>query len=60
MPETNKLVDLVGENYSWLFQAIDNSKSRKMVDDKWMEITAAINALGSGKSLLTREKVERK
>ena len=60
MPETIKLVDLVGENYSLLFQAIDNSKSRKMVDDKWMEITAAINALGSGKSLLTREKVERK
>lgn len=58
--ETNKLVELMQENYQFLFEALNNSKTKRMVDDRWTEVTAQINAIGSGKTVLTAEKVQRK
>ncbi len=48
------------ENYQFLFEALNNSKTKRMVDDRWTEVTAQINAIGSGKTALTADKVQRK
>ena len=37
--ESAKLVELIQENYSFIFEALNPGKTRKMVDDKWTEIT---------------------
>ena len=58
--ETEKLVSLVSDNYSFLFDAITPGKSRKMINEKWQLITDQINALGSGKALLSSDQVEKK
>ena len=58
--ETSKVVDLIQENYSFLFETISNAKSKKDIDEKWDEITAQVNALGSGKVRLTTDQVQRK
>ena len=55
--ETSKLVDLIQENYSFLFETISNAKSKKDIDEKWDEITAQVNALGLWKVCLKTDQV---
>ena len=58
--ESAKLVELIQENYSFIFEALNPGKTRKMVDDKWAEITDSINALAAGNSTLTVDQVCKK
>ena len=58
--ETWKLVNLVKENYDFLFGAINPSKTRQMIDLKWKKIADSINSMGSGKVPLTVDQVSKK
>ena len=51
--EVEKLVDLIGDQYSFLFSSLNISKTKRMVDEKWMDITNLINGTGIGSSVLT-------
>ena len=58
--ETEKLVDLVAESYSFLTEGFTPSKTAVMVNEKWDDITASINSLASGKGILNREQTKNK
>ena len=58
--ETNLLVDLVKKHYDFLTSACNPKKSRTMVENKWAEITEAVNALGGGTAKLTSEQIQKK
>jgi len=46
--ETTKLLDLIVSNYAFLFEAFTPSRSKQMVDQKWVDIASNINSLGAG------------
>ena len=58
--ETKKLVELIAEDFNFLFDAVNPAKTRQMVDDKWADITNKVNALGSGSVKLTVKQVDTK
>ena len=49
--EVNDLVEHVETHYEFLTGPLTNSKTKGMVDAKWLKITQRINALGAGRSL---------
>ena len=54
--EKNKLIDLIEQNYGFLFDALTSRKTKQMVNQKWTDILNKITALGMGSSLLTVKK----
>ena len=58
--ELQLLVELVGESYQYLTGALNNSKSKTQVDNRWKDITAKINALGEGTEQLSILKVKKR
>ena len=55
--EVEKLVSLVGENYTFLFDSVNNKRTRKDIDEKWVSIQQEVNSLGCGKAPLSVEQV---
>ena len=58
--EASKLVDLVSADFAFLFESLNPSKTKQMVDSRWAEITQKINSMGNGKVRLTVEQVTKK
>ena len=57
--EMHELVENVETHYNFLASALTISKTKSMVDNKWLDITDSINALGAGPKLEV-EKVKKK
>ena len=57
--EVHELVENVETHYDFLTSALTISKTKSMVDNKWLDITDSINALGTGPKLEV-EKVKKK
>ena len=57
--ELTLLVDLVTEDYHYLTDAFTMAKTKRHVDNKWIEIMQKINALGEGEPL-TKDKVKKR
>ena len=57
--EVHELVEYVETHYNFLTSALTISKTKSMVDNKWLDITDSINALGAGPKLEV-EKVKKK
>ena len=58
--EVELLIDLISSNYIFLFDAVDNRKSKQDIEIKWRSITERINSLGVGSSPLTLKQTRRK
>ena len=58
--ETDLLVDLIKKHNDFLTSACNPKKTRNMVENKWAEITEAVNALGGGTTKLTSEQIQKK
>ena len=57
--ETAKLVELMHDNYAYLYEAFNPGKTKQHVDQRWEDIRDSINALGEGKSKLSVEQVSK-
>ena len=57
--EVHELVENVETHYNFLTSALTISKTKSMVDNKWLDITDSINALGADPKLDV-EKVKKK
>ena len=52
--ESAKFLELIQENYSFIFEALNPGKTRKMVDDKWDDkLNNRFNKCTSGRELNT-------
>jgi len=58
--ESKLLINLVEENYNFLFESLAPNKTKQMVDQKWQEIVEKINALGVGFPALSLKQVKKK
>ena len=58
--EDSKLVELLKNDYKFLTESLSESKTKRMVDEKWAKITNNINSLGEGRSKLSDEQVQKK
>ena len=62
--ETNKLVELMFIHYNsfihYVTEALTPKKTRKMVDERWKQITDSINSIRSKKVAVTPKQVEKK
>ena len=54
------LVDFVEENHDFLTEALNNGKTRQMINKKWEEAPCSINSLGLHPIKLTATQLKRK
>ena len=58
--ETQKLVEQVEQHYRFLTEGVTPAKTKAMIEARWDEIVSEINALGSGRPLLSLQQVKQK